>query len=98
MLRPENFFKTVIAKVIGQLRLYLNLINVASRKNFYHFLPQAVGNFQPGFGWQFINVGVKKIILQVNILNQHFGMEDIGLINIDIHSVIAAQGLLMDII
>ena len=73
-------------------------IDVAAAEHLDHFLPQAVGDGQAGFGRQLVNVGVKQIVLQVDFLNEHFGVEQVSLVYVNIHRVVPLEGLRVDVV
>ena len=72
-------------------------IDVDAAEHLDHFLAQAVGDGQAGFGRQLVNVGVKQIVLQVDFLNEHFGVEQVSLVYVNIHRVVPLEGLRVDV-
>ena len=47
-------------------------------------------------GWQLINIRVEQIVLQIDLLDQHTGVEQIGLIDVQIVRIIAFERLGVD--
>ena len=78
--------------------LIFKSINVHSAVYLDHFAAQAVGDIQTLFGGQFVYVLFEEIVLQVDLFDKEFGVKNIGLIHIDVDSVVACQGGIVDII
>ena len=49
-------------------------------------------------GGSLVNVGVKQIVLQVDFLNEHFGVEQVSLVYVNIHRVVPLEGLRVDVV
>lgn len=73
-------------------------INVRSAKNLDHLLTQAVADLRPRFWRDLIDIGVEQVILQIHLLDQHLGVENIRLMYINVNGIVLVQDRLVDII
>ena len=74
------------------------LINVHSAVYLYHFTAKAVGYIKTLFRGQLVDVLLEQVVLEVNLLDEQLGVKNIGLINIDVDSIILSQRGVVDII
>ena len=49
-------------------------------------------DLQARLGRQLVDVGIEQIVLQIDFLEQHARVEQVGLIDIDVVSVVAVEG------
>lgn len=74
------------------------LINVHSAVYLDHLASETVGDIKTLFRGKLVNVLFEQVVLEVDLLYQQLGVKNIGLINIDIDSVVSGKGRLVDII
>ena len=72
------------------------LVDVLPREDFDHLAAQVGVDLEPRLGWQLINIRVEQIVLQIDLLDQHTGVEQIGLIDVQIVRIIAFERLGVD--
>ena len=74
------------------------LVDIAPAEDFNHLSTQVIHNFQSVLRGQLIDIGFKQIILQVDLLEHHLGVKEVGIIDVDVHRIIPAQGGRVDVI
>ena len=48
-------------------------------------------NLESGLGRQLIDVGVEQVVLQIDLLEQHTGVEQIGLVHVNVVGVVPLE-------
>ena len=59
-------------------------VDVLARKYLNHLSSEVGVNLESGLGRQLIDVGVEQVVLKVDLLEQHAGVEQVGLIHVDV--------------
>ena len=68
-------------------------IDVHSAEDLDHFPAEVVGDLKPLLGVYLVHVGVEQIILKLDLLDQHFCVEYIRLVHIDVNGVVLRQSV-----
>ena len=71
--------------------------NVRLTENFYHLAAQTPGYIESDLRRQLVNVGVEQIILQIDLLDQHFRVKNIRLVDVYIDRVVTAERRVRDV-
>lgn len=71
---------------------------IAAAVNLDHLAPQAVADREPRLRRYLVNIRIEEVILQLDLLDEHARVENIRLIDIDVHGVVRRQGLRLDIL
>ena len=71
---------------------------IAAAVDLNHLAPQAVADREPRLRRYLVNIRIEEVILQLDFLDEHARVENIRLIDIDVHGVVRRQSLRLDIL
>ena len=63
-------------------------VDVLPRENLNHLSSQVGVNLESCFRRQLIDVGVEQVVLEIDLLEQHTGVEQIGLVHVNVVGVV----------
>src|SRR5664279_858607 len=95
---PSSEEKALIYLLLFRISQKEQSVDVHSAEDLDHFAAQAVCNRQSLLRRQLTYILVEKVILQFKLFDEHFGMENVGLVHIDVNRVIFLKRLVIYII
>lgn len=66
-------------------------VDVFARKDLDHLTAEVGVDLETGLGRQLVDVGVEQVVLEVDLLEQHTGVEQVGLIHVDVIGIVAVE-------
>ena len=66
-------------------------VDVFARKDLDHLTAEVGVDLETGLGRQLVDVGVEQVVLEVDLLEQHTGVEQVGLIHVDVVGIVAVE-------
>ena len=71
-------------------------VDVLARKYLDHLSSQVGVNLESGLGRQLIDVGIEQVVLEIDLLEQHTGVEQVGLVHVNVVCVVALERFWVD--
>ena len=71
-------------------------VDVLARKYLNHLSSEVGVNLESGLGRQLIDVGVEQVVLQIDLLEQHSRVEQVGLVHVNVVCVVPLERFRVD--